>query len=111
MVFQPLHVYVHCMYTRKRVSTDIEFDWDEQNERHLGKHGISRVDTEDVLSGTHLLLEYQMESDEQRWLAVGATRRGRVLVIVFALRNEAVCPITGWAADSNTEEIYLKEWE
>ena len=38
-----------------------EFDWDEQNERHLANHGISRSDAEDVLSGNHVLLEYQME--------------------------------------------------
>jgi uncharacterized DUF497 family protein len=49
-----------------------EFDWDEQNENHLAKHGISRSGAEDVLSGNHILLEYQMEENEQRWVAVGA---------------------------------------
>ena len=61
-----------------------EFDWDEQNERHLANHGISRSDAEDVLSGNHILFEYQMEGNEQRWVAVVATRTGRVLDIVFS---------------------------
>ena len=87
-----------------------EFDWDERNERHLANHGISRSDAEDVLSGNHILLEYQTYGDEQRWVAVGATRAGRILSIVFAVRGEAVRPITGWASDKKTADMYLKEW-
>jgi uncharacterized DUF497 family protein len=87
-----------------------EFDWDEHNQRHLAKHGISRLDAEDVLSGNHILLEYQMEGGESRWVAVGATRGGRILSIVFAVRGEAMRPITGWAADKETAELFLREW-
>ena len=72
-----------------------EFDWDEHNEQHLSRHGITPKDAEDVLSGNHILLEYQTHGDEQRWVAVGATRAGRILSIVFAVRGEAVRPITG----------------
>jgi uncharacterized DUF497 family protein len=88
----------------------LDFDWDKQNERHLANHEISRSDAEDVLSGNHILLEYQMEGDEQRWVAVGATRAGRILNIIFAARGEAIRPITGWVADKETTEMYLKEW-
>jgi uncharacterized DUF497 family protein len=86
-----------------------DFDWDQRNQAHLANHDISRADAEDVLSGNHVLLEYQMEGNEQRWLAVGATRNGRILVIVFAVRAEAVRPITGWAADKETAELYFKQ--
>lgn len=87
----------------------VEFDWDEQNEQHLARHGVSRSDAEDVLLGNHILLEFQMEGSEQRWIAVGATRAGRILEIVFAIRNEAMRPITGWPADKETIDLYLKE--
>lgn len=87
-----------------------EFDWDEHNRRHLAKHGISRFDAEDVLSGNHILLEYQMEGGEHRWVAVGTTRAGRILSIVFAVRGEAMRPITGWAADKETADLFLREW-
>jgi uncharacterized DUF497 family protein len=97
------------MYTPS-VTGDCEFDWDEQNEGHLRNHGISRSDAEDVLSGNHILLEYQIEGNEQRWVAVGATRTGRILVIVFAVRDEAIRPITGWAADKKTADLYVREW-
>ena len=87
-----------------------EFDWDEHNERHLAKHGISRSDAEDVLSGNHLLLEYQMEGNEERWIAVGSTHGGRILSIVFAVRDGAIRPITGWESDKETADLYIKDW-
>ncbi len=86
------------------------FDWDEHNATHLSRHGISRSDAEDVLSGSHILLEYQMEGNEQRWIAVGATRAGRILSIVFAVRGDAVRPITRWVSDKETAELYFREW-
>jgi len=92
------------------VRNDPDFDWDEQNERHLAIHGISRSDAEDVLSGNHFLLEYQIEGNEQRWVAVGATRTARILSVVFTVRGEAMRPITGWTADKRTADLYLKEW-
>ena len=87
-----------------------EFDWDEHNEAHLEQHGISRSDAEDILTGDHILLEYQMEGNEQRWIAVGAARTGRILSIVFAVRGEAIRPITGWSADKETAALYLEQW-
>ncbi len=93
-----------------RVGEHREFDWDGQNETHLAKHGISCSDAEDVLTGNHILVEYQMEGNEQRWIAVGATRTGRILNIVFAVRREAIRPITGWAADKETAALYLEQW-
>ena len=89
---------------------ECEFDWDVHNERHLANHGISRSDAEDVLSGNHILFEYQVERNEERWVAVGATGTGRILNIVFAVRGEAIRPITGWAADKETADLYLEEW-
>jgi len=92
------------------VNDSREFDWDQDNEQHLARHGISRSDAEDVLFGNHTLLEYQTEGSEQRWVAVGATRTGRILSIVFTVRHEAMRPITGWEADKETADLYFKEF-
>jgi uncharacterized DUF497 family protein len=92
------------------VAEAVEFDWDRHNERHLALHGISRHDAEDVFSGNHILLEFQGEEEEPRWIAVGATRAGLVLTIVFTIRGDAIRPITGWAAHKETAELYFREW-
>ncbi len=89
---------------------DVEFDWDGHNLEHLAKHGISRLDAEDVLSGNHILLEYQMEGDEERWIAVGATRDGRILEIVFAIWGDMIRPITGWLANKEMCDDFVREW-
>jgi uncharacterized protein len=101
-------MYNGCTLTVVKESR--EFDWDDNNEQHLAKHGISRSDAEDVLSGDHDLLEYQTEGDEERWVAVGVTRAGRILNIVYAVRGEAMRPITGWTADERTVDLYTKRW-
>jgi uncharacterized DUF497 family protein len=88
----------------------VDFDWDNENEGHLAKHGISRSNAEDVLNGDHIFLEYQMEGNEERWSAIGMTRTGRILNIVFALRGDAIRPITGWSADKETAALYLEQW-
>ncbi len=101
-------MYVHLMYNHS-VGRQPQFDWDEHNERHLARHGISRLDAEDILAGDQILTEYQVEGGEQRWIAVGATRTGRILSIVFAIRYDTLRPITGWAADKETVGEFLKE--
>lgn len=88
----------------------VEFDWDRHNEGHLARHDISRRDAEDVFSGNHNLSEFQVEGDEERWVAVGITRSGRVLEIVFAVRGEAIRPITGWVAGDEVADRYFAEW-
>jgi uncharacterized DUF497 family protein len=88
----------------------VEFDWDKHNEQHLAKHGIRKEDAEDVLCGNHILSEFQIEGSEPRWAAVGVTRSGRVLEIIFAVRGEAIRPITGWLADKETADMYFGEW-
>ena len=87
-----------------------EFEWDKHNQRHLARHGISRSEAEDVLSGNHVLLEDEIVGDEQRWIAIGSTRAGRILTVVFAVRNEAMRPITGWVADKEASALYFREW-
>jgi uncharacterized protein len=86
-----------------------EFDWDEHNERHLARHKISRSDVEDVLSGSHILVAFESVEGEERWTAVGTTRSGKILVIVFAIRNDSVRPVTGWVADEKTTKLYFEK--
>jgi uncharacterized DUF497 family protein len=50
-----------------------------------------------------------MVGNEKRWVAVGSTRAGRILVIVFTVRGQAMRPITGWNADKEAAALYFKE--
>ena len=52
----------------------------EPNIDHLAAHRVSPREAEAVFLGDPVDLDYQFE-DEDRWVAVGQTKRGRCLVI------------------------------
>jgi len=63
------------------------FDWDEGNWPKCAKHGLSKHEIEDVLSGHPLVLpDRNPVAGEARFNAVGKNRAGRHIFTVFTLR-------------------------
>jgi len=88
----------------------MEFDWDEANEEHIARHGVSWVEAEEVLLDPFALyLDYSIEDDEVRFRQVGSTSRGRLIVVAFTVRGEAVRPITAFDADRSAARLYREE--
>lgn len=86
----------------------IKFDWDASNLRHLTRHRISRSEFEQAMTNDPILADFDDESGEERWYALGATGSLRVLFLVFTYRGERVRPITGWDAGKNLREVYFR---
>lgn len=64
------------------------FEWDEGNWPKCGKHGVSKAEIEDVLSGKPLVLSDRYSQDvEARFNAVGKNEDGRHIFVVFTLRE------------------------
>ena len=98
------------MYNRgAKELPDLEFDWDSSNESHLARHRISRSEFEQAMSNDPMLVDFGDESGEERWYAVGATDSLRVLFLVFTHRGESIRPITGWDANKQLCEKYLRQ--
>jgi len=85
----------------------LEFDWDASNLSHLARHGIVREEFEQAMMHKPILVDFRDESGEERWYAVGATTRLRVLFLVFTYRGERIRPITGWNAGKKLRELYF----
>jgi uncharacterized protein len=86
-----------------------EFDWDENNVLHLGRHKVSPLEVEQAILDPHaVMLEIQIEGPEDRMKAVGRTSGGRILVAVFTFRGEAIRPITAYDATIRDQNLYLK---
>ena len=49
------------------------------------------------------------EIGEERWYALGATDRFRILFPVSTYRGERMRPITGWDADKKLRELYFRK--
>lgn len=86
----------------------IEFDWDEQNIRHLEAHRVSPEEFEQVIVNDPLDLEYQVEGGEERYRALGITDNGRILIVVWTIRNDKVRAVTAYPAGRSYAKLY---WE
>jgi len=62
------------------------FEWDQGNWPKCGKHGVSRDDIEQVLMGSPRIMA-DPHPDEPRVRAIGKTRAGRYVFLVFMFRT------------------------
>ncbi len=62
------------------------FEWDDGNWPKCGKHGVSREEVEQVLSGQPAVMA-DPHPHEPRMRAIGKTTAGRFVFLVFMLRK------------------------
>ena len=98
-----------CTMSIMRVEPPPEFDWDSANLRHLANHGITRSEFEQAMVHDPIIIDFADETGEERWCALGATDRLRVLFLVFAYRQERIRPITGWDAGKRLHDLYFRK--
>ncbi|MFC1679266.1 BrnT family toxin [Elusimicrobiota bacterium] len=87
-----------------------EFEWDKGNRtKSVSKHAVATAETEEVfLLGQAAPLGVQISPKvaEERLGIVGATFGGRVLQVVFTLREGKVRPISTRPAHKRERELY-----
>ncbi len=78
------------MIKKVSLNTPLLFDWDQGNkEKNIAKHNVNNSETEDVFFNDAVIIYDESHSQvEDRYLAYGATNKGRQLVISFTLRGE-----------------------
>ena len=87
----------------------IEFDWDEANVGHLARHGVSPEEAEQAVLNNPLDLGMDVIENEERYLSLGATRRGRIVVVVTTWREERVRVVTAFDAIKRLVQLYYRE--
>lgn len=86
------------------------FQWDEGNaEKNWTKHKVSRVECEEVFFNEPLLVasDVKYSGTEPRFYALGQTDEGRLLFVVFTVRETLIRVIS--ARDMSRRE--KKEYE
>ena len=80
------------------------FEWDEGNLGHIKRHNVEKKECEEAFFNKPLLvLKDEIHSrSEERLQALGLTKGGRMLFIVFTLRSGKVRVIS--ARDQNKKE-------
>ena len=64
------------------------FDWDEANVGHIALHGVSQAEVEFVLQRPTIDLGVQDWHDEECFMELGATEKGRVLAVITMWRGD-----------------------
>ena len=88
---------------------EIQFDWDEANIRHLARHGVLPQEAEQVILNDPVDLGMKMVPGEERYLNLGATERGRILLVVTTWRGHRVRVITAFEPIKRLVQFYYQE--
>ena len=72
------------------------FDWDEHNALHIEEeHGVSVQEAEELFDDDDRLYIRRSDTDtERRWMFIGRTFAGRLLVVIYTWRNRKIRVVT-----------------
>jgi uncharacterized DUF497 family protein len=90
----------------------IEFEWDpEKAERNLRKHDVSFVEAATVLRGPLgiTIFDPDHSRDEDRYLTVGISSRGRAVMVAHTDRGDTVRIISARELTRAERNAYEKE--
>jgi uncharacterized protein len=87
----------------------VDFEWDRAKAAsNFAKHGIHFADAvavlEDVLALT--MRDVQDDESEERWISLGMDTLGRILVVVYTWRGQAIRVISARPATSRERRQY-----
>jgi uncharacterized protein len=83
------------------------FDWDDENSSHIATHGVSCAEAEQVINNEPFDVELQTVKDEERFVQLGETNAGRIMVVVSTWRESLIRVITAFNAPKAMKDLYL----
>jgi uncharacterized DUF497 family protein len=86
-----------------------EFDWDRSNIGHLARHGIRPEEAEQVVGDDPVDLGMEMFEGEERYINLGVTARGRVLLVVTTWREDRVRVVTAFEPIKRLVQFFYQE--
>lgn len=73
-----------------------DFDWDEHNALHIEEeHSVSVQEAEELfIDDDRLYIRRSDTATERRWMFIGRTFAGRLLVVIYTWRNDKIRVVT-----------------
>ncbi|MGI8925857.1 MAG: BrnT family toxin [Tepidiformaceae bacterium] len=90
------------------VYTDPDFEWDDTNEEHLARHGVSPDEAEQAAFDQQRYVYPAAAGRERRFIAIGSTDAGRLLAVVFTRRGERIRIVTSRSPNKWEERRYRR---
>jgi uncharacterized DUF497 family protein len=91
------------------VGDAVEFDWDDENTKHLAAHKVTRAEFEQAMNSDPIDLDCEVIDDEDRYRAVGLTDNGAFLLLVYTIRNGKVRAVTAFPASASNRRSFLEK--
>jgi uncharacterized DUF497 family protein len=82
------------------------FDWDDANIQHIAEHDVGTDEVEYVITHDPLDVEIQVRESEERFVQVGATAAGRILLVISIERRDRVRVVTAFDAGRRHRLMY-----
>jgi uncharacterized DUF497 family protein len=91
------------------VADELAYDWDTANVAHIARHSVTPEEVEECFANDPMDVGGEVMDGEERYTSVGHTNTLRVLVVVWAMRGDALRPITAFDASERLKKRYLAE--
>lgn len=86
-----------------------EFDWDEANVEHIARHGVEPYEVEGaLLDPGRVARDVRNARGEVRRAVLGATEAGRVLFVVYTIRDGRIRSVMGRDATDGEKKAYRR---
>lgn len=95
----------------KRIPQPLEFEWDEGNkDKNFIKHKVNNKEAEEIFFNKpfQVFPDPKHSDKEQRFVAFGNTNKGRLLTVVFTVRNNKIRVISARNQSSKERSKYAK---
>jgi uncharacterized protein len=87
----------------------LEFEWDDDKaDRNLFKHGVPFEEAETIFRDPNLYTEFDVQhsSNEERYINIGFSNRGRLLLVVHTMRQATIRIITARPCTAKEARFY-----
>jgi len=74
----------------------LDFDWDDANVAHVVRHQVVPREAEEAVLLDPVDLGSEVVDGEERYASLGATAKGRVLLVVTTWRNDRIRVVTAF---------------
>ncbi|MGH2583508.1 MAG: BrnT family toxin [Dehalococcoidia bacterium] len=91
-----------------------DFVWDDDSDAsgnvvHVWEHGVTPTEAEEAILDPGVTpAEERRIGRERRYTIVGATAAGRILLVVFTMREDAIRVITAYPAKEREKRRYRR---
>lgn len=85
------------------------FEWDKGNiDKSYQKHGITPKETEELFLDENVLLveDIKHSQREERFIAIGKTTQGKILLAIFTVRDDKIRIISARTANQKERRRY-----